>query len=255
MGNVGGASSMPLDTGAQCCGGNRDLMLNMILILCFCAFEAVLAMLCGAHTLFLNFYHRLGYVFALVYSLEAVQSRLDVAEIQNHLVLRSALPEINSCTNPIEQTHKVQTAALALAKADGRRRVLAALLISCYLLAVAFSQAMANIVSMYGGAPPAVIQPGWIFATACLLLLLDLVHWYYKVEMVLGMYANEQHSCWTSFFLYTYGSWFVMLEGCLCGWFGGSYTSPILAIVYAGVIAWQVTDNMTIGAHELLSKP
>jgi len=229
-------------------------MMNMILVLSFCAFEAVFAMLSGSHTLMLDFYARLAVVFAMVYSLEAVQTRSEVASVGGVYVHQSALAVINASTNPIDRDAKTQQAAVELNGADLRRRIIAAVLIGCYLLTVAFCQAMSNITSMYGGAPADVTRVSWVLGIAGLCLLLDLVHVYYGVEVELQIVQNTNRGFFESAIMASFGSLFVAVEAIACMTIGGGFVSPIVAIVYACAICMAATDKVTLGASALLGR-
>jgi len=182
------------------CGpGTRDLLINMCLLLAFCAFEAVFSMIAHSNLLMLDFYRRLGGVFAMIYTLEVVQASTETEVVDGRTIMGSALPDINTSTTAAERFQKVDRAALNLRGTDRRRLYLASLLIGIYLLGVAFVCAMAAIVSMYGGAPPSVEKSGWIMVIGCLCLVLDLVHVRYNVQVctparVLLIISHEQAS-------------------------------------------------------------
>jgi len=228
-----------------------DLRLNMGLILCFCAVEAVFGMICGSHVLMIDFYHRLGTLFALVYTHESVQSVSEVASVQGHFVPRSSLPAIHACTDPPAQERQIQAAMMELHGSDQRRRLLAAVLIGCYLLSVAFIQAMSSITSMYGGAPALTTNHGYILVIGLLCLLLDVIHWKYGVEVILN--PSGEAGCGLQLITMIYGSCFVVFgEGFIGMMFVDSgYVSPMVGLLYTAAIAWFNTDAVTSGAGAL----
>jgi succinate dehydrogenase hydrophobic anchor subunit len=248
IGGVGvqGSAAPSSQSQITCCGPNSDILWNLCLLLAVCAFEAVLAMVCGSFTLMLDFYRRLGNVFAMVYTLEAVQARGDVSSFNGQYVPRAALPEIHASSNPAEQQAKVDAASAALRGSDSRRRVLAALLISAFLVTVAFVRAMGAIVSMYGGAPDAVKQPGWVIVAGCLCLVLDLVHVFFGVEIVLHDVFNDQHSSkWVEILLTSYGAILVIFEGIIDASTHGGYASPIISLVLCAIIGYVESEMLT----------
>jgi len=245
-GSFNPAPAGPNNGEVSCTGANSDILWNLCLLLAVCAFEAVLAMVCGSFTLMLDFYRRLASVFAMVYTLETVQSRGDVTHFNGTYIPRGALAEIHASTNPAEQQSKVEAAAMALRHADSRRRILAALMISCYLVTVAFTRAMGGIASMYGGAPDSVSSAGWVLVAGCLCLALDTVHVLYGVEIVLhNLYSDEHTGKFYQFLLVSYGSLIVIFEAFLDIADAGGYASPIISLVLAGVIAYVESDTVT----------
>jgi len=242
----GGDSSM-----GCCSSSNQDLMWNMCLLLAFCAIEAVFAMICGSQMLMLDFYRRLGGVFCMVYSLEAIQARDEVVHIDGRDVARSAEQEIIACGNDlVARQLKMDQAALELRGMEMRRRIIATLLVGSYLLTVAFVQAMTAIVSMYGGAPDEVTQPGWILIIGALCGLLDLVHLRYGVEVILDL-SNETGFSWTHLLNVLYGSMFVVTEAFCVMIFGGGFIDPLLVLMFAAAICAGSTDVVTKAASAL----
>lgn len=189
----------------------------------------------------------------MVYTLEAIQAHSEVTNVHGRVIARSALPEIHACTDPNQQRDKMDAAARDLRGMDRRRRIIATLLIGCYILTVAFVQAMAAIVSMYGGAPDTVTQSGWIMLTGALCLVLDLVHIKFGVEVVLEMYEQGSDSCsWQRILSGAYGSIFVILEATLVMVMsGGGFIDPILVLLFAACIAASVTDMVVKSASAL----
>jgi len=235
------------------CGpGTQDLLINLCLLLAFCAFEAVFSMMAYSNLLMLDFYRRLGGVFAMVYTLEVVQASVDTEVVDGRTVMCSALPDINTSTTAAERLQKVDRAALDLRGTDRRRLYLASLMIGVYLLGVAFVCAMAAIVSMYGGAPPTVEKSGWIMVIGCLCLVLDLVHVRYNVQVNLGTAAEDESNTWSKILGASYGSLFLIFEATLMMTVGGGYVDPILVLLFSAAVAAASSDSVMRNATAML---
>jgi len=231
-----------------CAAENQDLVMNGGLLLAFCGFEAVFGMMTGSHILLLDFFRRLGGVFAMVYTLEMTQIQRDTVNVHGRIVSRSSTKAIHECTDPTEQRAKMDTAALQLRHGERRRLIIATLMIAIYLLTVGFMGSMGAIIAMYGGAPPQVKMGTYILMSGLLCLALDLVHLKYGVEVHLGNDVDENSGYTQTMFVATFGSLFVVAEGTLVSFTSmGGYVDPFLCIAMCGVIAVgssEVLQNM-----------
>jgi len=237
-----------------CSAGNQDLVINMCLLLAFCAFEAVFAMISSSLLLMLDFYRRLGGVFTMVYSLEVLQAGCDSEVVDGRTVSLSAMPEINACTDPRERMNKVDAAALERRGAERRRYYIASLMVGVYLLTISFMGSMGSIVSMYGASPPEVSKAGWILMIGCLCGLLDCVHVRYGVKVHLGLTDDDDAPLWKKILVGTYGSLFVILDSVMVMIIGGGYVDPLLLFAFAAAIAYGSTDTVTKMASALQYK-
>merc|ERR1712216_55605 len=245
-------AGLPRREFSMCGPGTQDLTINMGLLLAFCAFEAVFSMISHSNLLLLDFYRRLGGVFAMVYTLEVVQASVHTEVVDGRTVAISALPDINASTSPAERLQKVENAAIDLRGTDRRRLYIASMMIGIYLLAVAFLSAMGAIISMYGGAPPDVEKSGWIMVIGGLCLVLDLVHVKFNVQVNLGTSAEEDANTLTKVLGASYGSLLLIFEAVLEMSIGGGYIDPILAMIGAGIFAAASSDSVMRNATALL---
>jgi len=240
------ANSTPLPRRefSMCSSGNQDLVINMCLLLAFCAFEAVFAMISGSLLLMLDFYRRLGGVFTMVYSLEVLQASCESEVVDGRTVSLHSLPEINATTDPRQRLEKVDAAALERRGGERRRYYIASLMVGVYLLTVSFVQAMESIVSMYGVVPAVVSKSGWILMIGCLCGVLDLVHVRYGVKVHLGLSDDEDAPLWKKILMASYGSLFVCLDAAMVMMIGGGYVDPLLVLVFAATVAYCSTDTV-----------